>query len=496
MFDSQFFMSYLLDKWIISKRRQIIQSYEKNSEEQLEELIKENALQTLFLLKREIDPGFRIIIYKKISEKLTGDELFFKFTRKNILSFAKTVQFFNNMTLENSKRELWRKKFEIGIEILNNLFIWNPLKIATAIENHPDKVNYFLDVLENLQTNGNYDYLIATETVIKDILTGIDQSTECFTSLDPFKPNVIYEKYRLLTIKYMIEEINFETLDHFTSQRDNLFLIQNMILTFDLVGNPLFEQMKEFFGIIEDSVEIFNDEKIIEGRYPSQPIGIINSELLSVLSLIYWNSLKNKEKIKLLNQFYGLKYIFCHIKENLESLNVNDFHTLIKYLYIYHYYSECKFLLEKYLNLKRNEIPREDLQIIQLFYIYVLIDQNNLNEVYVKFKKFFPKITDIFPPDLDYYKKNFSYDVLSKWCEYLYKNSKINSLENIRDYLESQTEKIEIIESKRNHLVLLSRIERLKRNFIAERDYLNEAMTRIWESNESYDILNDRVNEY
>ncbi len=278
MLEAQLYLSYLLEKWIIADRRLIFRKYEELSEEQLLIKVKDSALQSLFLLKRQLDPGFRVKIYEKIKEKLDFNKDFFKMLRKKVLSFTKTVQFFGDLKLVNSNRESWRNRFEIATNILRNQYQIYPLKVASIIGNYTDKLNYFLDVIDNLQKYGHDDYILGTETLIKEIMTGIDQSSECFTTLNPFKPSITYEKYRLLSLKFMIEEINFEIIDHFNAQRNNLYLTNDFNLTLDLIGNPFLKEVEDFTELMEDSIEIPNNKMLREINIPFNP-----RELLTVI---------------------------------------------------------------------------------------------------------------------------------------------------------------------------------------------------------------------
>ena len=496
MSEAQLFLSFLLEKWIIADRRRIFRKYEELSEEQLLNKVKDNVLQSLFLLKRQLDPGFRVQIYERIKEKLEVDKDFFKMLRKKVLSFTKTVQFFVNLKLVNSNRESWRKRFEIAINVLRNQYQMYPLKVASIVGNYTDKLNYFLDVMDNLQKHGHNDYILATETLIKEIMTGIDQSSECFTTLNPFKPSVTYEKYRLLSLKFMIDEINFEIIDHFNAQRNNFYLTNDFNLTLDLIGNPLLKKVEEFTELMEDSIEIPNNENIERDQYPIQPLGIINCDMLSILSLIYWNNLAHSKKIQLLNKFHGMKLLSSNICNNLKLLNIYDFHVLVDLLFKYHYFSECILLLEEYMANKNNELSADESNILHLSYIFILLRQNRMDEAEMKFRQHFSQITEIFPPNLGYYDNSITYEILYKWCEYLSRTNHSDLIKKIIVFLESDSKKKETIEQKRDLLILLSRIERLNKNFEKERHYLNEALTEIWLSNKKYKYLEDRIHEY
>jgi len=496
MSEFQFFLSYLLEKWLIADRRRLFRNYEEMSEEQLLNEVKENALQSLFLLKRQLDPGFRAQIYERIKKKLEVDKDFFKISRKKILVFAKTVQFYANLNLVKSNRESWRKRFEIVIDVLRNQYQMYPLTIASIVGNINDKLNYFLDVMDNLQKHGENDYIVANETLIKEMMTNIDQSSECFTTLNPFKPSVTYEKYRLLSIKFMLEECNFEILDHFNAQRNNLYLTNDLNLTLDLVGNPLLKSVEEFNELIEDSIEITINKPNERDQYPAQPQGIINCDMLSILSLIYWNSLKHSEKIQLLNQFYGMKLLSSYIRNNINLLNFYDFHTLVDLLYRYHFFSECQLLLEEYRANKNRGLSTDELNILHLSYIHVLLRLNRIDEVEMKFRQFFSHITEIFPPDLEYYDNSITYEILYEWSEYLSRTPDSELIKELLNFLESESKKKEKIEQKRDLIILLSRIERLNKNFEKERYYLNEALTGIWLTEKKYEYLEDRIHDY
>lgn len=108
MSKSNFILSYLLEKWLIEDRRRIFLEYEESSEEQLLQKVKKTALQSLFLLKRQLDPGFRIKIFEKIKQKLDNDKEFFKLIRKKLLSFTNIIQFFAEFKLVDSNREWMR----------------------------------------------------------------------------------------------------------------------------------------------------------------------------------------------------------------------------------------------------------------------------------------------------------------------------------------------------------------------------------------------------
>lgn len=496
MLISQFFLSYLLEKWLVADRRRIFQQYEELSEEQLLNKVKNNALQSLFLLKRQLDPGFRVQIFEKIKKKIDKDKDFFKLLRKKLLSFATTIQFFAGLKLANSNRESWRSRFEIVIDVLKNQYLLYPLKIASVIGNHNDKLNYFLDIMDCMQKKGENEYILAIETIIKEIMINIDQSSECFTSLNPFKPSVTYEKYRLLGIKFMIERVNFEILDHFNAQRNNFYLTNDLNLTLDLIGNPLLTEVKQFVELIEDSIDIIDSKINKRDQSSDQPQGIIYRDMLTILSLIYWNNLKQSKRLELLNQFYGMSLLSSYIRNNLMSLSFYDFHTLVDLLFKYHFYSECQFLLEEYWEKRNIGLTTGESNMLYLSHIFILFGLNRLDKVEMKFRQEFSQITEIFPPDLEFYDRSISHEILFKWCEYLNKTAKSNTIHKIKGFLESEYKKKETIEEKRDFLILLSRIERLNKNFDKEKYYLNEALTEIWLSDKEYEYLEDRVRNY
>ena len=83
-----------------------------------------------------------------------------------------------------------------------------------------------------------------------------------------------------------------------------------------------------------------------------------------------------------------------------------------------------------------------------------------------------------------------------KWCEYLSRENHRDLIKKLIVFLESECKKKDKIEQKRDLLILLSRIERLNKNFEQERNYLNEALTEIWLSDKKYEYLEDRIHEY
>lgn len=119
-----------------------------------------------------------------------------------------------------------------------------------------------------------------------------------------------------------------------------------------------------------------------------------------------------------------------------------------------------------------------------------------MDEVEIKFRNYFPQITETFPPNMELYDRSFTHEIINKWCEYLSKTNQSNIFSKILGFLESECKKKEENEQKRSLLVLLSRIERLSKNFKNEVYYLNEALTGIWLSDKKYDYLEERVNDY
>ncbi|KKN84240.1 hypothetical protein LCGC14_0290540 [marine sediment metagenome] len=484
-----------MEKWLITQRKQLINEYKENTEEQLMEKVKDFSLQAVFLLKRQIDPGFRIFIYEKIKEGLVTDKKLFTLFRKKILAFCRDIQFFVDLEIDDRNRNSWRKRTEVIVNLHKNNINLSPLKISSILKHHPNTVSYLLDVIDSLQRKGENERALATGSVLSEIFTGINMSNDCFTPIGPFESGVSYEKYRLLMNRFMIEEVRFEILDHFHAHRNNIFLTDHINLTIDLSGNLLESELKKFYELIIDATDVSN-YKTEESQKNSQPIGMIYSDILVILSLIYWNNIKFKDKLNLINRFYGLSYLFSYINNNLKNLEIKDFHTLVNILYKYRFLSECKLLLSEYIKKESENILENALKMLQLAYIYILIDMNNFDEVESHFIKNFPKICENFPPDLKYYDKFISFPILHKWCMILYKTNKFEQLDRILNFLIDETERHENIEEKREIFFVISQIERMRENYKIERDYLNDALTDISNSAKKYDELNNRVKDY
>lgn len=490
-----FYFSYLLEKWLIAYRKNLIEDYEESSNNTLEMNLKKNALQSLFLLKRRLDPGFRTLIYEKIKENIESNPKFYKLCRRKLLAFSRVIQFFTDLKINSTHRESWRLRINYVIETLKKQYSQYPLRIFSIIQNYEGSLNYFLDVLDNFQREGEIEYLIATETLIKEILLEMDHSTEVFVTIEPFKPSVTYEKYRLFTIRFLIEEIDFEILDHLTNYGNRFPLLNNLMLTIDLSGNPLLKKVEEFLELLTDAV-VVPDKNNIPDTYQSQPIGIIQSNLLTIISLIYWNSLDHQRKIQLINQFYGMTQISSYIKNNMKNIDFSDFQTLIDILFIYHYFQECTELINYYNEIKGNELSQKEFEFLHLEEIYSLMALNELDEFEIQAKKFFPELTVSFPPNLNSYDETVCFHFLLKWCEFLSKTEQKELLDKLKSFIDIAMKESEKSQQKTELLIILSYIERLKKNFKSEREYLNKALSGNWETDKKYEILNERVRDY
>lgn len=336
--------------WKINYRLELRERIKNASEDEKELIAKHLGLENPFLLKRQVNMGFRNLIYSKIIE----NPKFYK----EILS--ELMKLLSEAIIEKEE-----------IEAL----------IAKGVpRNEPFYESYTSDIIKEIMTKNNiYDLLFLKnkreeyfqareldKTLIVD--TELLQRTSNTFLIEPYfsisltssgtksprKFDSIMNSHAVLNLK------NYRRYFQFFDVKRHLVELS------DLLGWKIKEK---FIDLIFNTFDL---EKSYDTILYYSPL--INN-FLSIASLRYFNTLSLEEKLSLLNTDFGIKNLVNLVFKSSNKLDISNWRTLISELDHHRYYKLALEVANQFFNTEFKNVEDE---LKATFYILIGKVHNNL----------------------------------------------------------------------------------------------------------------------
>jgi len=429
------------------------------------------ALDNLFMLKRNNNACFSNLIYQKILEdedKL--DKIIREISKILIDSFMK----------EKSLKKAIKNEY-LRAEIFDSNTTLTEF-IQKSNKTNEDALKYLRRRWEYYMDRGDIEGAIGAESYFREYQTGTIQYEILFSKSQLYEGVIFPQRYTYDTKAFCISKIHnyrlYQTLTmgfpHFLGELKTFFAKP--------IQTKLLNVMKSLFEIEEDSE--------IEHEY-----NVFINRLLSIASLIYFQSLTIIEKIKLLNQKLSLKELINSILEK-DIKNFKSWARLVDSL------SEYSFpdLAQKFIEPFQPYI--ENLEISDKMVTYEIIAKIYKNQGnYEESQKFIQLALKCFDNDIEKkLNKNplFEILILSDLAEVTGKSSNVENLGKIMSKI--QELKTILTDPREIHdaYLRISQVFRFLGKFEEERSVLNELIDLNYSETliEEQSYIKLRINTY
>lgn len=350
---------YLKEFFLLKQNQQVIEKFPTSTEEERLQSGLELLLRDIFLVRRDLDPGFRVKIY----DDLLQNKEILNSIRKVLLRSTNDFNEFREELQTAIEVESTRDHVVPTSLVLEEAFN-NVIKIPTTIHPIPDKVDTFTKYWINQWKKGETLKAMTIENLILEMQSGFSQSHRNLSSESEYDNEPNYVKYQYQMIGELLVSIKGLLFDYIEAQRNNLILLSDMRILIDNhlngIKSSAWHLYREFYDFIDQlellkedytpfaidtgifHKEFIHKDGLLENGTIVDQIGNYDlsehlvrigfSDLLTILSLLYFKALSFEEKIVLLNKFFGLEYIITdHPKHNLKD-NFYGIYSILTWL--------------------------------------------------------------------------------------------------------------------------------------------------------------------
>ena len=471
--------------WKINYRLELRERIKNASEEEKELIARHLGLENPFLLKRQVNMGFRNLIYSKIIENP-------KFKRKII-----------------SELNILLSQAIIEKEEIENLIAKGVPKSQLFYESYPS------DTIKE----------IMVENTVYDILFLKNKREEYFQARELDKALVVETELLQRTSNMFLIEPYFSK-SQTSSGTKSPRKFDSIMNSYTVLNLKNYRRYFQFFDVKRHLVElsdllggsiklkivdlIFNTFEIEKNYDTFLYYSRLINNFLSIASLRYFNTLSLQEKLSLLNTDFGIKNLVNLVFKSSNKLDISNWRTLISELDHHRYYKLALEVANQFFNTEFKNVEDE---LKATFYILIGKVHNNLKnydlalEAFQNAYKYLSRSSISIPPIIEkseifqkLIKNSFSLGFQKAIClmyigschYYLKQEEKqqetfLNVLAIAKD-MSSRKEKF-------NLFFNLSIIYRMIYNFKSERNALNEALSSTGDYTEEsqLDYIEDRT---
>ena len=380
-------LDYIWEEWNIKCRKDLINTIQNASEQQIKNIAIEQELINIFLLKRNWDIGLRNHVYSKLEE---NKQVFEKVKKAWLKIISKTIDKKN--LSNNFPKEKVRE---------HRIFQTDSLKeIINKIKNVNDRtIKYFKKRLKKYQEENDLVSAWATEYLINEYSSGIFRISDFIAKPFIYEKNSRPQKYHFICNSFLILNL------------------KNYMVYWEL-GSGISTELSEFAELLAKNFykKIYN--LLIDFLEMSSSIEALLQntkaikDLTSIASQIYFESLNRDEKIHLLNRYFGLEYIIEKIRTYEIKLDFFEWNLLIFNLKNGGYINLAVELLRNHYDKYFDDTPEEN----KFWFLDMLAtlyrDLRNYNESFELYKKADKWVSKSINWDNEAFKKLLSFQIV------------------------------------------------------------------------------------
>lgn len=297
-------IDYVWEEWNIRCRRDLIIKIQNANEQEKINIAKEQELINAFLLKRNWDHGLRNFVYSQIE----NDPRMLLKIKKEWLQIVS-----NQMITDHNGEETQKKDSHT-----NNIFQTDSLnKIIKKFKSINQKsIEYFKERLEKSQDENDLETAQAAEILIREYSLGTFSITGLYAEPFIYSKDSRPQKYHYISNSFLISTLRnymvYWSLDNdmpISMGEFSELLARNL-------HKKIYDLLFDFFEISPSKEGILRKTKVMK-------------DLTSIASQIYFESLKREEKVDLLNQNFGIRFIIEKIRSSEIVLELMEWNLLI-----------------------------------------------------------------------------------------------------------------------------------------------------------------------